>query len=90
MPQDDAEVAKRTRRAAEQVDAVAQSNLGAMYANGRGVTQDCILAHMWFNLAAARGNVDATENRDIVAGKMAPAQIADAQRLAQEWMPKPE
>ena len=32
----------------------------------------------------------AVRNRDIVAAKMTPAQIAEAQRLAREWKPKSE
>ena len=43
---------------------------------------------MWFNLSAAQGDADATKNRDIVAAKMTPAQIAEAQKLAREWKPK--
>ena len=55
--------------------------------------QDYVQAHMWFNLAASRlppgTNRDkAVKNRDIVAAKMTPAQIAEAQRLAREWKPK--
>jgi hypothetical protein len=42
---------------------------------------------MWFNLAGAAGNADAGKNRDIIAGKMTPYQIAEAQRLAREWKP---
>ena len=38
-------------------------------------------AHKWFNLGATSGDADALKNRDIVASKMTPAQIADAQRL---------
>ncbi len=30
----------------------------------------------------------AVKNRDIVAKKMTPAQIAEAQKLAREWKPK--
>ena len=52
------------------------------------MTQDYVLAHMWFNLSAAQGDADATKNRDRVAGKMTPARIAEAQRLAREWKPK--
>ena len=44
-----------------------------------------ILAHMWLNLAAAKGDTDAIKNRDRVATKMTPAQIAEAQKLAREW-----
>jgi len=43
------------------------------------------MAHMWFNLASARGNVNASEFRDIAAVKMTPAQIEEAQKLAKEW-----
>ena len=45
-------------------------------------------AHMWFNLAAAQGIELASKNRDIIANKMTPAQISEAQRLAREWKPK--
>jgi TPR repeat protein len=90
VPQDYAEAAKWYRLAAEQGYALAQSNLGGMYGNGKGVPQDDILAHMWSNLAAAQGNAGATKNRDILAGLMTREQIAEAQRLAREWTPKPE
>jgi len=43
---------------------------------------------MWFNLAAAQGYAAAHDNRDRLAAMMAPAQIAEAQRLAREWKPK--
>ena len=76
------------RKAAEQGHAKAQLNLGIMYFTGRGVPQDYVQAHMWFNLSAAQGDADATKNRDIVAAKMTPAQIAEAQKLAREWKPK--
>jgi uncharacterized protein len=76
------------RKAADQGNALAQLSLGGMYANGRGVPQDYILAHMWYNLTAAQGDQDAIKNRDLIAGNMTPAQIAEAQRLAREWKPK--
>ena len=49
------------------------------------MAQNYILAHMWFNLAAAQGDAEALANRDHLARMMTPAQIAEAQRLAQEW-----
>ena len=61
-----------------------------MYERGQGAPQDYVQAHMWFNLAAARGNADAARKRDLVAAKMTPAQIAEAQKLVREWKPKPE
>jgi len=66
---------------------MAQGNLGMMYANGRGVPQDYVQAHMWLNLASAGGNEIGRKNRDMVAAKMTPAQIAQAQQLARDWKP---
>ena len=45
---------------------------------------------MWTNLAAAQGNENAVEVRDLLEEHMTPAQLAEAQRLAKEWMPKGE
>ena len=59
-----------------------------MYKQGLGVLQDYPLAHMWFNLAASQGWTNARISRDQLAEKMTPAQIAEAQRLAREWVPK--
>jgi 2-hydroxychromene-2-carboxylate isomerase len=70
--------------AAEQGHAYAQYNLGAMYNNGQGVLQDYVRAHMWFNIAASSGDKNGFKNRDIVAKRMTPAKIAEAQDLAQE------
>jgi len=88
LPQDNDKAVRWYRRAAAQGDAEAQHNLGLMYAKGRGVLQDDVPAHMWVNLAAARGNEHARKARDLLAGKMTLAQIAEAQRLAREWQPQ--
>ncbi len=88
VPQDYAEAVKWYRLAAEQGYADAQNNLGLKYDLGQGVPQDYVQAHLWYNLAAAQGNELASKNRDIVADRMTPAQIAEAQRLAREWKPK--
>jgi TPR repeat protein len=95
VPQDYAEAAKWYRKAAEQGDADAQNRLGSMYGTGQGVPQDLVEAHKWFSLAAsgdpatdAESRQDAARNRDLVAGKMTPEQIAEARKLAREWRPK--
>lgn len=97
VPQDYGEAVKWFRKAADQGYATAQNNLGALYYNGQGVAQDYILAHMWFSLAVTRylsiekeNRENAVRNRDIVASKMTPAQLAEAQRLAREWKPVKE
>ena len=74
--------------AAEQGDDDAQTNLGLMYLNGKGVPHDYIQAHMWSSLAASKGNENGRKNRDIIAKKMTPADISKAQRLAREWLEK--
>jgi len=43
---------------------------------------------MWFNIAASDGHKDATNNRDIVAKRMAPFQIENAQILSRECVKK--
>ena len=93
VPQDYAEAVKWFRKAAGQGHSRAQSNLGLMYIQGIGVPQDYVQAYMWFNLAALRSPPGAehdiaVKNRDILAAKMTPAQISEAQRLAREWKPK--
>jgi TPR repeat protein len=82
--------ARWLRRAAEQNFPAAQHNLGLLYLYGQGVRQDYIQAHMWLNLAATRFTPGAdrdaaVRNRDGVAARMTPAQVAEAQRLAREW-----
>ncbi len=80
------------RPLAEQGTADAQHMLGIMYANGRGVPQNDVQAHMWFNLAASRAPAserdEAIKMRNVAASNMTPAQIAEAQKLAREWKPK--
>lgn len=61
-----------------------------MYLQGKGVPQDNVLAYIWFNLSAARGQEDAKTSRDIVAKRMTPDQIAETQRLARDWNPAAE
>ncbi len=43
---------------------------------------------MWFDLVAEQGSEKAKENRDKAASEMTPDQIAEAQRMAREWMEK--
>ena len=84
--QDYKQAVKWYRLAADQGHADAQYNLGIMYAQGQGVPQDYVQAHMWSNLAAANGTGQAKGLRDVAAGLMTGEQIAEAQKLAREWM----
>jgi len=82
--QDDAEAAYWYRKAAEQGYAGAQYNLGAMYYNGHGVPQDYIQASKWLILAKADG-VETYKALSPLELVMLPAQLAEAQRLANQW-----
>ena len=86
VAQDAAEAIVWYRRVAEQGNVIGQYKLAAMYAKGEGVPRNYTLAHMWFDLAGAGGNEEARERRDKIAEQMTPAQIAEAQRLAGEWV----
>ncbi len=88
VAQDDAEAVGWWRKAAEQGNARAQRARGIMDRYGYGVAKDFVLAHMWYNLAAAQGNFGSGWERGVVAKKMTPAQISEAQKLAREWRPK--
>ena len=59
-----------------------------MYDTGRGVPQDDVQAHLWFDLAASRFIIESTvsatavRNRDRVADRMTPEDRSEAQRRA--------
>ena len=72
--------------AAEQGHDTAQFNLALMYIIGDGVLQDYVQAHKWFNILAANESEVALRKRENIAKKMTTEQIAEAQKLAREWM----
>ena len=53
---------------AKEGSAIAQSNLGAMYANGDGVPKDYAEAIKWFRMAADLGNANAQNERGLMYG----------------------
>jgi len=55
---------------AEQGNAIAQSAVGDLYSQGRGVKQDYVQAAKWFRKAAAQGDAGA---QDSLAGNTRPA-----------------
>jgi TPR repeat protein len=93
VPQNDVEAVKWFRKAAENGAVRGQLSLGLTYQTGRGVPQNYVQAHMWYNVAASHFDASAEpikspdlepiKLRDRLASVMNPAQIAEAQRLAQ-------
>jgi hypothetical protein len=73
------------RRSAEQGNKRAQYNLGLMYDVGHGVPRSRVHAHMWYDIA---GVPVAVSYRDHLAREMTTEQVAEAQRLASEWLGK--
>ena len=83
---DYAEAAKLFRLDAEQGDAYSQESLAMMYSLGKGVLQDDVLSHMWWNIAGANGSAYGLENRRKIEKRMTLEQIAEAQALARRCM----
>jgi hypothetical protein len=71
---------------AKQGRADALYNLGLAYSTGQGVSVDFVAAHKWFNLAAMKGSEIAKNWRAQISAEMNSSQIAEAQRLAREWL----
>ena len=57
---------KEWKPLADQGNANAQSNLGLMYDNGKGVPQNYKIAMKWYRLAAEQGNADAQHNLGVM------------------------
>jgi uncharacterized protein len=60
--------------------------LGLMHCAGRDGALDLVNAHKWFNLAAMRGNDAAKQYRMEISREMSRTEVAEAQRLAREWL----
>ena len=83
--QDFAQAAHWLSLSAHQGYAPAQNNLGRLYVNGQGVPQNYARAYKWWILAKAAGDKDASKNLDILIPHMTQDQVAEGQRLAEEW-----
>jgi len=89
---DPAQAAKWYALAAEKGDPRSQFHLGWLYFEGKGVTKDPMLGYVWSNLAAAQLSGEergaAEKQRDYIASKLKPDQLAKAQQIARDWKPK--
>ncbi len=88
VPKDYQQALRWFRLAADQGEALAQTKIAIMYDEGQGVPQNIVQAYKWYSLAATNGDKPANELRNTIANQMTPAQIAEAQKLVQEWKPK--
>jgi TPR repeat protein len=68
----------------------ARQLLGIYYSDGEeGLRVDRVKSYVWFKLAAEAGHGHATVQSDFLVRMMTPIQIAEAERLADEWKPNP-
>ena len=74
-------------KAAAQGEDIAQYQLGFMYAEGKGMEPNHVQAHMWFSLADKQGNANARVRLEALTELMTATEIAEAQKLADEWTP---
>jgi hypothetical protein len=86
---DHREAAKWYTQAAQQGDPFGQFFLANLYLNGQGVARDPVKAYMWFYLAATHEDSNTRANADLakrrVAESLTEVEVAEAERLAQEW-----
>ena len=59
-----------------------------MYANGKGMLRNYIIAYMWSNIAAANGVEHGANVRDAVARNLTQADLAKAQELSRSYLAK--
>jgi hypothetical protein len=85
-----ARAAQYVRNTAGQGEPKAQYVLGVMFVEGRGVPQDLVEAYKWFAVASVLASGEEVEKcakqRDAVAEKLPPTQLAAGQEQAQEWL----
>lgn len=90
LARNDAEAVRWFHTAAQAGHAGALIKLGALHAEGRGVPRDDVLAHMWFNIAAARASGMearvADTQREMIAYRLSPEGVRTAQGLARGWL----
>lgn len=89
LTQDLATAAEWYGRAANQDNMLAQIRLGFMYRRGEGVARDPIRAYLWAALAARQDShvqTVAEALQESLAAEMTPDQIAEAKRLARDWV----
>jgi len=77
---------KLHRQAADQGFGPAQYSLGVMYEKGWGVSQDNVMAHMWFNVGVANGNILSGKGRDMIAEEMTSEDLRKAHVMAAECL----
>jgi uncharacterized protein len=64
----------------------AQNALGEMFAFGDGITKNFVQAFKWWSIAYVNGDKGVLRNLNIAKKRLNRVQIAEAQKLAREWV----
>ena len=88
-PQDYNEASKWFLKAADKGNATAQAHLALIYYEGKGVIEDYVEAYKWALLAGMNGE-DVSKIKQDLTARMNPVQIAEAQKLAKEFVARQE
>jgi TPR repeat protein len=79
-------------KAAEQDDVVAEFLIANLYMTGQGVQEDLVQAYKWLLIAEGANHPDAKktaeEREKLIVGRLGPAQVAEAETRAKEWIAK--
>jgi serine/threonine protein kinase len=62
--------------------------LGRLAEEGRGTVPNALQAYIWYSLAVKRGQATARPAAERMARRLQPAEIAQADRLVQNWRPQ--
>lgn len=76
------------RKAAEQGHHGAFRDMGEMYWKGLGVSQNDVLACMWWRLAVMHGDEGSERLLSKVTAEMTSSSVIKSEKLAREWMQK--
>jgi TPR repeat protein len=85
---DPAQALKWFRLAANRGHVLSQRILGLMLYEGRGTASDRPAGLTWLTIAAENGEEGAQEALKLLAGKVAPEELSQAQGRAKEWLKK--
>ncbi len=80
--------AESFEKAANARDGLSMLALGDLYASGKGLPQNKVQAHMWYDLASAHGVKQGAERMAALEPGMTPQQIAQAQDARNAWQPR--
>lgn len=84
------EAAKWLNRSAIQGNALAQINLGICHINGEGVAKNPVEAWKWISLAGNQRRQEASQLLPGIERRMNASQLAEAQRLVRNFIPRKE